>query len=71
MFVVVWHLLVHAPTLNQQSLHTHVGVQLEYTHMLPYAGTVQSCSDDISPGAAGQNKQNLQTPQPSRQRVGT
>jgi hypothetical protein len=27
--------------------------------MLPYAGTVQSCSDDISPGAAGHNKQNL------------
>jgi hypothetical protein len=27
--------------------------------MLPYVGTVQSCSDDISPGAAGHNMQNL------------
>ncbi len=40
-------------TLSQQPLHAHVGVQLEYTHMLPYAGTVQSCTDDISPGAGG------------------
>ncbi len=47
------------PTLSQQPLHAHVGVQLEYTHMLPYAGTVQSCSDDISPSAAGHNRQNL------------
>ncbi len=27
--------------------------------MLPNARTVQSCSDDISPGAAGHNRQNL------------
>jgi hypothetical protein len=48
------------PTLSQQPLHTHVGVHLEYMHMLPYAGTVQSCNDNISPGAARHNKQNLQ-----------
>ncbi len=47
------------PTLSQQPLHAHVGVQLEYTHMLPYAGTIQSYSDDISPGAVGNNRQNL------------
>ncbi len=47
------------PTLSHQPLHAHVSVQLEYTHMLPYAGTVQSCSDDISPGSAGHNRQNL------------
>ncbi len=46
-------------TLSQQPLHAHVGVQLEYTHMLPYAGTVQSCCDDISPRAVGHNRQNL------------
>ncbi len=27
--------------------------------MLPYARTVQSCSDDIFPGATGHNRQNL------------
>jgi hypothetical protein len=47
------------PTLSQQPLHAHVSVQLEYMHMLPYARTVQSCNDDISPGATGPNKQNL------------
>ncbi len=47
------------PTLSQQPLHAHVGVQLEYTHMLPYARTVQSYNDDISPGAARHNRQNL------------
>jgi hypothetical protein len=47
------------PTLSQQPLHTHVGVQLEYTYMLPYVGTVQSYSDNISLGAAGHNMQNL------------
>jgi hypothetical protein len=47
------------PTLSQLLLHAHVGVQLQYTHMLPYAGTVQRSSDDISLGAAGHNRQNL------------
>jgi hypothetical protein len=47
------------PTLSQQPQHAHLGVQFEYTHMLPYAGTVQSYSDDISLRVVGHNKQNL------------
>jgi hypothetical protein len=47
------------PTLSQQPLHAHVGVQLEYTHMLPYAGMVQSYNDYISLGVTRHNRQNL------------